>query len=146
MQSPSPTFPPLCWAHSKCSASEDRRTRSHPVFPSPFPLLSACLHPHSLPRIPLKGYCHLSKDMAIFERRGSDVRSKVKGLSGISKSKPKESNFMFNNSQHDWAQTCGFINGFVFRPLDRAVSRRPAGRLYIMCALASCCGSLLLTS
>lgn len=116
------------------------------VFPKPFPLLSVYPHPHSLPRIPPGGYCHLSKNMTILKRKGSDVRSKVKGLSGIWESKPNESNFMFNNSQHNWAQTCGLINWFVFGPLYRAVSRRPTGWPYIMCAPASCCGSLLLTS
>lgn len=137
---------PQCWAHWKCSASGERRTSSHPVFPKPFSLLSVCLHPHSLPRIPPEGHCHLSKIMTILKRKGGDVKSKVKGLSGIWESKPNESNFMFNNSQHNRVQTCGLINWFVFKPLYKAVSRRPTGWPYIMCALASCCGSLLLTS
>lgn len=94
MQSPSPTFP-HCAGHT---VSAQQVKKGELDLPKPFPRLSACLHPHSLPRIPLEGYGPLSKDMIILKRKGSDVRSKVKGLSDIWGSKPKESNCMFNNS------------------------------------------------
>lgn len=131
-----PTFPPRA-GHTGGAQQWAKGTQTLPSSSWTPPSPSFCLHP----RTSQDPTCHLSKSgkslikrCDLLKSKGSDVRSKLKGLAGIWESKLGESSFMLNNSQHYWAQTCELINWFVFGPFTELfLGDRQVGR--ISCAL-----------